>query len=581
MNKPLPAPASTPVVRPRFLKAAIVAALVTFALMLQAMLDGVPRDLPDAPDDQVACLSYAPYRLAGESPFKATEVSVERIEVDLKRLASRTRCVRTYSVELGLDRVPDVAGQLGMTVLLGAWIGRDEEANRAELERAIATANRHPGVVRGLIVGNEVLLRGEQPARRLAELLAEARQRASVPVTYADVWEFWERHDALAAQVDFVTVHILPYWEDEPVGVDEAVAHVGDIHRRMASHFGDKPLLIGETGWPSAGRMRGAARPGLLEEARFHREFAIAAREQGWDYNLIEAFDQPWKRRLEGAMGGAWGLFGSEGLAKFAAHGPVAADPAAASRLRLAVAGSVLVFVLMALARVGVPVPPPSAVAGQASGAAVTARRVPRIPPWQLLAVGQVLGLAAGLLFALQWRHLLTWARDPFEVGAIVSVMVCSLLLTLATIPGVGIAVSERSARTTVARWAARVREPAATFVLVGLAIVALLLAFDPRYRSFPLALFGAPLLMLAIHQLAVGPAVPARPEQAVLGAITVLGIALNVMQEGVRNTEAWQFAAVAAGLVYLLVVEPWRAQANRARAMAPSTTPTAAGSNE
>lgn len=579
MNNRLPAPPRSAMVRSRFLRAAVVAALVTFVLMLQAMLDSVPRDLPDAPDDQVACLSYAPYRLAGESPFKATEVSVERIEADLKRLASRTRCVRTYSVELGLDQVPAVAGKLGMKVLLGAWIGRDEAANRAELERAIAAARRHPGVVRGLVVGNEVLLRGEQPARRLAEWLAEARQRASVPVTYADVWEFWERHDALAAQVDFVTVHILPYWEDEPVAVDAAVAHIGDIHRRMASHFGDKPILIGETGWPSAGRMRRAARPGLLEEARFHREFAIAAREQGWDYNLIEAFDQPWKRRLEGAMGGAWGLFGSDGRAKFPAHGPVAADPDAVSRLRLAVAGSVLVFVLMALARVGVP--SRGTLSGPVTGEGVPGRRPTRIPPWLLLAAGQVIGLAAGLLFALQWRHLVTWARDPVEVAAIASIIVCSLLLALATIPGIGIAVSERSARTAVAGWAARLREPAAAFVLFGLAIVALLLAFDPRYRSFPVALYGAPLLMLTIRHLAVGPAVTARPEQVVLGVMVVAGVGLNLVQEGVLNREAWQFAAVAAGLVYVLVIAPCRAADRRLKAIAPSTSPTAAGLNE
>ena len=540
-------------------------------LLVQAMFSGVPRAVPDAPDDRFACLSYAPYRHPGESPFEASEVSAARIEADLKLLAARTRCVRTYSSRLGLDQVAGIASRLGLSVLLGAWVGRDPAENQAELDQAIAAANRFPDTVRAVIVGNEVLLRGEQPPDRLAALLAEAQRRTSVPITYADVWEFWERNDGLAAQVDFVTVHILPYWEDEPVAVDDAVAHVGDIRQRMVDHFAGKSVLIGETGWPSAGRMRQGARPGLVEAARFHRGFAVAAREGGWDYNLIEAFDQPWKRRLEGAMGGAWGLFGSDGVAKFPAHGPVAADPKVANRLRIAAAGSILVFVLMALARVGVP---------QRSDAAPGARPRP-VPPWQQLAVGQVIGLTAGLLLATQWRYLVTWARTPVEVAVLVSIMVCGLLLALAAIPGLGVGASERSARTPIVEWVARVREPVAGFVLFGLAVVTVLLAFDPRYRGFPVALFGLPLVMLLVRQLIDGPATPSRPEQIVLGLIIVTALAFSLIQEGIRNVEAWQFAAVGSGLVYLLVVAPWRATAARVRAIAPSTRPAAAGSKE
>ena len=563
--------------RARFLRAGGLAALLAFALLLQALWDGWPRALLDAPDDKVACLSYAPYRLPAESPFKGATVTADRIAADLKLLAARTGCVRTYSSRLGLDQVAAEAERLGMKVLLGAWVGRDEAENRAELEQALATARRHPATVRAIVVGNEVLLRGEQSVDRLTALLAEARQRSAVPVTYADVWEFWARNPGLADVVDLATIHILPYWEDEPVAVEAAVAHVADIHRHMAGLLRGKPLLIGETGWPSAGRMRRAARPGLVEEARFHREFAVAAREQGWDYNLIEAFDQPWKRRLEGAMGGAWGLIDSDGLAKFPARGPVAADPHVGARTRLAALGSILVFVLMALGRVGTPGSAASAVLAPAPSE--PRRRGP--PPWLLLAFGQILGLAAGLLLALQWRYLQTWARDPIEVLAIASIMVCSLLLTLATIPGLGIAPSERSARTAIVRLAERVREPAASFVLFGLAVVAVLLAFDARYRGFPIALYGAPLAMLTIRQVLAGPALRPRPEQPVLGTLIVLALAVNLFEEGWQNTEAWQFAAVALGLVYLLAVAPWRAAATRVSAMMPSTSPSAAGSNE
>lgn len=99
-----------------------------------------------------------------------------------------------------------------MKVLLGAWIGYEKPLNARELERAIALANANTDVVRALIVGNEVLLRRERTEDEMRELIRHAKANAKVPVTYADVWEFWTRHDSLAAEVDFVTVHILPFW---------------------------------------------------------------------------------------------------------------------------------------------------------------------------------------------------------------------------------------------------------------------------------------------------------------------------------------------------------------------------------
>ena len=44
-----------------------------------------------------------------------------------------------------------------------------------------------------------------QPFHVMA-LLARARDRSAVPVSYADVWEFWLRNDGLRSQVDVVTV---------------------------------------------------------------------------------------------------------------------------------------------------------------------------------------------------------------------------------------------------------------------------------------------------------------------------------------------------------------------------------------
>ena len=59
------------------------------------------------------CVSYAPFR-DHQSPWNSTIViSPEQIAEDLAELAKISRCVRIYSVENGLNRVPELASEVG------------------------------------------------------------------------------------------------------------------------------------------------------------------------------------------------------------------------------------------------------------------------------------------------------------------------------------------------------------------------------------------------------------------------------------------------------------------------------------
>ena len=62
-----------------------------------------------------------------------------------------------------------------------------------------------------------MLLRGEMTASDLAANIRLVKSQVTVPVTYADVWEYWLRNREVYDAVDFVTIHILPYWEDFPI----------------------------------------------------------------------------------------------------------------------------------------------------------------------------------------------------------------------------------------------------------------------------------------------------------------------------------------------------------------------------
>ncbi len=208
---------------------------------------------------------------------------------------------------MGLDRVPEIAARHNLQVLLGIWISNEPKRNREQVAAGVALANQHPDTVRAIIVGNEVLLRGEQSAQGLKAIIESVRSQTKARVTYADVWEFWLQNKTLSSSVDFVTVHILPYWEDIPIPADQAAAHTASIRARVAAEIPDKDVLIGEAGWPSEGRMREGARPSPVDQSRVLHDLVALAHSQRFNINLIEAYDQPWKRYLEGTVGGYWG----------------------------------------------------------------------------------------------------------------------------------------------------------------------------------------------------------------------------------------------------------------------------------
>ena len=264
---------------------------------------------PIDPEAKLQCVSYAPFRGAQTPLQPTTYIGPDQIEQDLTDLARITDCVRTYSIENGLDQVPGLAAKVGLKVIQGIWLGSDRLKNLAQISIAVGLTKQYPQVITALVVGNEVLLRGEMTTSDLAANIRSVKAQVTVPVTYADVWEFWLKNREIYDAVDFVTIHILPYWEDIPVKAKFAVSHVDSIRKRMAVAFPGKEILIGETGWPSAGRMREGALPSRTNQARIVSEILDLAKREHFRVNLIEAYDQPWKRQLEGTVGGYWGLF--------------------------------------------------------------------------------------------------------------------------------------------------------------------------------------------------------------------------------------------------------------------------------
>ena len=526
--------------------------LLCFVLALilaWAVVQGRPAALPEvaaAPlsqTPQLPCVSYAPFRRAGDTPFDpALRIAPQAIEADLRLLKAVTGCVRTYGLDHGLDAVPAIARKLGLRVVLGAWIGRDAAANEIQLRRALELAREYRDVVQLLVVGNEVLLRRELAPEALAALLQRARRESPVPVSYADVWEFWLRHGpVLREHVDVVAAHILPYWEDDPVGSKQAVDHVYTVAAQLQQNFGSTPVFIAETGWPAAGRQRGPAVPGHFEQAHFVREMLARQATAPLEFNLIEAFDQPWKRALEGAMGGAWGLFDSHGIQRVPLAGPLPPDPRWFWLLLAAGAG----------AGVG-------AIAGLMAGGwrrrrsntdATTART-------DVLALS-VLAAAGALIAAfalLQAQALPLWSRNAWEWAAGGTALLLSLICgaaaagRLAQVVEGGVEAARVglvAAFASPAETGARLLATAQAGLLFLAAVDALSLVFDARYRPLPWPAIVAPALLLSMLAW-LGDRLPAAArEEKLLAAVCAVCAVLVAILEGPANTQALLYAAL------------------------------------
>ena len=284
----------------------------------------------DVPSGKLMSLSFAPFR-EGFSPLEKKYPLPEHVDEDLRLLADKTETVRTYSSLGGMEPTPELSRKYGLKMLQGAWIGGVAKENKKEIDALIQSANANPDVVKRVIVGNEVLLRGELDVDHLIEYIREVKKAVKQPVSYADVWSMYMKHPKLFAEVDFITIHILPYWEDEPIAVENAPEHLEKIVKQVEDEARGvapgKRILIGESGWPSSGRQRGMAKPSVVNEAKFIRGMIQVANHHGFDYNIVEAFNQPWKSNLEGVVGANWGLISADRKPVFPLTGNVYENP--------------------------------------------------------------------------------------------------------------------------------------------------------------------------------------------------------------------------------------------------------------
>jgi exo-beta-1,3-glucanase (GH17 family) len=499
---------------------------------------------PIDPNAKLQCVSYAPFR-NGQTPLNpSTLITAEQVEQDLAQLAKVTDCIRTYSIENGQDIIAGIAKRFGLKVIQGIWLSSNRFKNLNQISTVVRLTREYPDTISAVVVGNEVLLRGEMTEGDLAAIIRSVKSQVTVPVTYADVWEYWRKNREIADTVDFITIHILPYWEDVPIRAKFAADHVDSIRKDMAANFPGKEILIGETGWPSEGRMREGALPSRTNQARVVSEILARATQENFRVNLIEAYDQPWKRQLEGTVGGYWGLFDSVRRAlKYPAGEPISNFPFWKWQMGAGMVLCVLVFAV----------------------AALTLRRrpwTPRPAAWIAVALsattaGILLGIAADKMFYESYG-LGGWVKW----GALLAAGIASPLLCANAL------MSGRSLPTFLDLLGPRddKQRSVMTFLLGAALVVSVLIGsetalgfvFDPRYLDFPFAALSMAVVPFALLTLNRPPEGQRPVAEAVFAGLLLISAIFTGVNEGKENWQSLWTCAIYA----LFALTLWRARA-------------------
>ena len=342
------------------------------------------RDILGNPD--YPAISYGGYR----KNSREIQPSVEQLKEDMKILAAMgVEVLRTYNTKLPhASNVLEAIRQLKkedstfeMYVMLGAWIdckdawtanpdhgAEDEEANAAEIQRAVEMANRHPDIVKIIAVGNEAMVKWAasyyvQPGvilkwvNHLQNLKQSGRLPADLWITSSDNFASWggggeEYHvedlEKLIRAVDYVSMHTYPmhdthynpdFWgvsvEEERLSKPEQIAaamerardYAVSQYRSTADYIKslgiDKPIHIGETGWATASNghygPEGSKATDEYKSALYYRHMRDWTSDEGISCFYFEAFDENWKdAQNPGGSENHFGLFTIDGQAKYA-----------------------------------------------------------------------------------------------------------------------------------------------------------------------------------------------------------------------------------------------------------------------
>ena len=280
-------------------------------------------------------ICYSGYR-DGQNPGDKIYPTLDQIREDLALLRRNWQLLRLYDCSVHAERVLQVIAEDGLPfqVMLGAYLGAEMnnfgcpwgvthteeqlEASRAEndaeIDRLIALAHRHRGIVFSVAVGNEATVDWTDhfvPVPRMVEYVRRVKAAVQQPVTFCENYVPWQHKlRDLVPELDFISLHTYPVWEYKHI--HEALDYTKENLHSVARLYPGKPIVITEAGWCTNSNGRGMHAEHAVQElqALYYQDLMDWTREAGLLCFVFEAFDENWKGSpdpLEPEK--HWGLF--------------------------------------------------------------------------------------------------------------------------------------------------------------------------------------------------------------------------------------------------------------------------------
>ncbi|MCC5914971.1 MAG: MFS transporter [Balneolaceae bacterium] len=246
---------------------------------------------------------FSPY-LEGQN--LGDQLSKEQIEKRMKVVAPHTKWVRSFSCTDGNDLIPEVAKQMGLNTIVGAWLDDNHEANKREIENLIKVAKAgHADIV---TVGNECLLRNELSEDEIVAYIRQVKEALpGVMVSYVDTYYQLHLSPKVVKACYVILTNCYPFWEG--YDAEHSSLYLAKMYEVIDNFAGDKKVIIAETGWPTYGKSVDQAEPSVENMMKYFIRLKKWSEQEEIEVFYFSSFDESWKARHEGDVGARWGLW--------------------------------------------------------------------------------------------------------------------------------------------------------------------------------------------------------------------------------------------------------------------------------
>lgn len=270
----------------------------------------------------------------------------DEVKEDLMLLQKNWKYLRLYDCDKHSEIVLEVISkeQLDFKIMLGAYIEAEmnnfgcpwgggvfsdeqlktnRETNEKKIQILIEWANKYPGIIFSISVGNEACVDWTDhyvSVNRVIEFVKMVKKSAKQPVTFCENYVPWlNKLKPLAEVVDFISIHTYPVWEYKHI--HESLDFTSENYQSVAALYPEKPVVITEAGWSTNSNGRGINPESVSEENQkiyYDDLMHWSEKEQVLTF-FFEAFDECWKGSPEPMEPEKhWGLFKTDRTPKIA-----------------------------------------------------------------------------------------------------------------------------------------------------------------------------------------------------------------------------------------------------------------------